>query len=65
MARSLVAEPITSPWMTRDETAAYARVHPLTIDNMAADGRLKAYYLGPRVKRFHRADIDAAFGRSA
>jgi excisionase family DNA binding protein len=45
--------------MTRQGVAGYLGVDIQTIDNMAADGRLKKYSLG-RIVRFHRDEVDAA-----
>jgi len=40
--------------------AEYLGVSVRTVRNMLADGRLKAYTLGPRVVRIRLSDIDAA-----
>jgi excisionase family DNA binding protein len=54
-----VADTHSTPWMTRQDVARYFGVDIQTIDNMAADGRLKKYALG-RIVRFHRDEVDAA-----
>lgn len=42
------------------ETAEYLGVTTRTVSQMIADGRLRAYRLGPRVIRLRRGEIDAA-----
>ena len=46
--------------MTAADVAAYLNTTNKTIWNMVADGRLKAYRLGPRIVRFRRSEVDAA-----
>jgi excisionase family DNA binding protein len=49
-----------SPYVTQVEAAEYLGVTDRTIRQMIADGRLKAYDLGPRVVRLRLDEIDAA-----
>jgi excisionase family DNA binding protein len=51
----------TRQWLTRAEVATEFGVSPRCVDSMRADGRLTAYQLGPRVVRFKRSEVDAAF----
>jgi excisionase family DNA binding protein len=44
--------------MTRAGVAEYLDVNLQTVDNMAADGRLKKHKMG-RIVRFHRDEVDA------
>jgi excisionase family DNA binding protein len=52
--------PASPPDMTAADVAAYLNTTNKTIWNMVADGRLKAYRLGPRIVRFRRSEVDAA-----
>jgi excisionase family DNA binding protein len=63
LAKSLLPQATKSPWLNPGQTAVYLGVDPLTVYNMTKDGRLKAYYLGNRVVRYHLDDINAALGR--
>jgi hypothetical protein len=47
-------------WANTQQTADYLGVTPRAVRLMDADGRLTAYYLGSRVKRFDLDEIDAA-----
>lgn len=46
-----------SPWMTRDEAAAYLRRGIRTIDKLVEKGRLRPYYFDDR-PTFRQQDID-------
>ena len=48
------------PNMSVAQTAEYLGVTTRTVQQMIADGRLRAYRLGPRIVRLRRNDIDAA-----
>ncbi len=49
-----------SPWLTREEAAAYARVTAGTVDRWARDGKITKYRVtGTRSVRFLRTEIDA------
>jgi excisionase family DNA binding protein len=48
------------PNLSIGDAAEYLGVTTRTIQQMVADGRLRAYRLGPRVVRLRRDDIDAA-----
>ena len=50
---------LQTPWLTRQGVAEYLVIDTQTVDNMAADGRLRKHALG-RVVRFHRHEVDAA-----
>jgi excisionase family DNA binding protein len=50
----------SAPDMTIQDVADYLNTTNKTVYNMVADGRLRAYRLGPRIVRFRRSDIDAA-----
>jgi excisionase family DNA binding protein len=52
--------PSDPPNMTVQAAAAYYGVDVKTVRNMIADGRLRAYYLGPRILRLRRSEIEAA-----
>jgi excisionase family DNA binding protein len=47
-------------YMSVLDTAEYLKVTPRAIRSMIADGRLRAYKLGPRIIRLRRDEIDAA-----
>jgi excisionase family DNA binding protein len=49
-----------SPFVTQVEAAEYLGVTDRTIRQMIADGRLRAYQLGPRVIRLRLDEIEAA-----
>jgi excisionase family DNA binding protein len=49
-----------SPWLTRQEAAAYLRVCPETLDTMVKAGCLRAHRAGSRILRFRREDLDQA-----
>jgi excisionase family DNA binding protein len=49
-----------SPYVTQAEAAEYLGLTDRTIRAMIADGRLKAYKLGPRVLRLRLDEIDSA-----
>lgn len=52
-----------SPWMLRPEAAAYARVHPVTLDRARKRGELTASRVGGNGRyRYHRADLDRWLG---
>lgn len=53
------------PNMTVQNVADYLGVTPKTVFTMIADGRLRAYKLGPRVLRLRRSEVDAALTPSA
>jgi len=46
--------------MSIADSATYLGVTTRTVQQMIADGRLRAYRLGPRIVRLRRGDIDAA-----
>lgn len=48
------------PDMSISDVAAYLAVTTRTVQQMIADGRLRAYRLGPRIVRLRRDDIDGA-----
>jgi excisionase family DNA binding protein len=48
------------PDMTLKDVATYLGLSTRTVRQMVADGRLKAYRLGPKVIRFRRSEVDAA-----
>ena len=49
----------SSPWMTRADVAAYARLSVPTISRAIRAGRLRAYRIaGGRAVRLHRMDVD-------
>ena len=49
----------SSPWMTRADVAAYARLSVPTISRAIRAGRLRAYRIaGGRAIRLHRDDLD-------
>ncbi len=49
-----------SPFVTQVEADEYLGVTDRTIRQMIADGRLRAYQLGPRVIRLRLDEIEAA-----
>lgn len=52
--------PIESPWMTTNETAAYARCHVNTVNKAARSGELRGSQTGRSGKwLFHREAVDA------
>ncbi len=56
----------TSPWLTRDEAAAWAKVGKSTICRWVDAGIIKTYKIKPAgkgrgVTRFKAADLDALF----
>lgn len=53
-----VPPPTVSPWLTREETAAYLRVGPRTVDRLARDGLLTRFHLR-RSPRYRRAEVAA------
>jgi excisionase family DNA binding protein len=42
------------------QAAEYLGCTPMSVRNMLADGRLRAYTLGPRIVRIRLSEIDAA-----
>jgi excisionase family DNA binding protein len=50
----------SAPNMSIADSATYLGVTTRTVQQMIADGRLRAYRLGPRVVRLRPDDIDAA-----
>jgi excisionase family DNA binding protein len=57
---------VSPPNMSVADAAEYLGVTTRTVQQMIADGRLRAYRLGARVVRLRRDEIDAAlepFGR--
>lgn len=48
-------------WVNEKQAATHMGVHPRTVRIMKADGRITAYYLGPRIMRYDLNEIDAAF----
>lgn len=48
---------LTSPWLNRDQAAAYLQVSTSTLDNMRGKGALKTYWLGD-TPRFKRSELD-------
>jgi excisionase family DNA binding protein len=46
--------------MSIQDTAVYMGLSERCVRMMIADGRLKAYMLGPRVIRLRQSEIDAA-----
>lgn len=58
---AIIAE--QSPWYTRAEAAAYAKVHPETLDEARRSGVLSASRAGGSGRfRYHRADLDVWCG---
>ena len=51
---------LADPFITIEETAELLRVTDRTIRHMIADGRLKAYHLGPRIIRFRLSEVESA-----
>lgn len=49
-----------SGYVTPEEAAEYLAVSPRTLRRMAAEGKVRAHRLGPRLVRYARADLDAA-----
>jgi excisionase family DNA binding protein len=47
-----------SPWLTREQAAAYVHVSPRTLDRYRREGRVRAEYVVGR-PLFHRDDLDA------
>lgn len=56
---------VSAPDMTVADVAEYLGVNTKTGRNMIADGRLRAYTLGPRILRLRRSDVDAALEPTA
>lgn len=52
-----------SPWMTRDEAAAYLRRGVRTIDKLREKGRLRPYYFDGR-PCYSASDLDAMVKQS-
>lgn len=51
---------ITSPWLTREEAAAYLKVNERTLDRYRQDGHVQAHKLaGTQSIRYRRDDLDA------
>jgi|WetSurMetagenome_2_1015567.scaffolds.fasta_scaffold15171_2 excisionase family DNA binding protein len=52
---------VDTEWMTREEAAAYLRVHPATLDRYVRLKIVKRYQVrGLDKRRFRREDLDAA-----
>jgi hypothetical protein len=52
-----------SPWLTRAEAAAYAKVHPETLDQARRCGAVVASRAGGTGRfRYHRVDLDRWLG---
>lgn len=51
-----------SPWLTVEEAADHLRVSVVTIRRWTAKGLLKSYPLGPRMRRWKKADLDLSLG---
>jgi excisionase family DNA binding protein len=52
-----------SPWLTRAEAAAYAKVHPDTLDVARRRGTINASRAGGNGRyRYHRTDLDRWLG---
>jgi hypothetical protein len=52
-----------SPWLTRAEAAAYAKIHPETLDEARRRGAVAASRAGGTGRyRYHRADLDRWIG---
>jgi excisionase family DNA binding protein len=50
---------ITSPWLTLDEAAGYAKVSTATITRARKSGALRGYRVqGKKLWRFNVADLD-------
>ena len=49
-----------APALSVADVAKYLGVSSRTVRNMIADGRLRAYTLGPRILRLRRSEVDAA-----
>ncbi|SHT00453.1 DNA binding domain-containing protein [Mycobacteroides abscessus subsp. abscessus] len=47
-------------YITQGEAADILGVHECTVRRMAADGRLKAYRVGPRMIRLRLDEVEAA-----
>lgn len=60
MTRKDVRTPNRRGYITQAEAAEYIGVTDRTIRNMIADGRLKAYTLGPHVIRLRLDEVEAA-----
>jgi len=61
--RDAAAAAERSPWLTRAEAAAYAKVHPETIDQARRDAKLVASRAGGTGRfRYHRMDVDRWVG---
>jgi excisionase family DNA binding protein len=57
---------VTSPWLTLDEAAAYAKLSKASITRARKSGSLRGYRVqGKKLWRFHVADLDAWLGRAA
>jgi excisionase family DNA binding protein len=54
------AAPGGKPDMTIGDVADHYGVTKKTVRNMIADGRLRAYRLGPRIIRFRLNEVEAA-----
>jgi excisionase family DNA binding protein len=48
-------------WASTQQVAVYLGVTDRTVRLMADDGRLKKYYLGPKLVRYDLNEVDAAF----
>jgi excisionase family DNA binding protein len=55
-----VSKTASPPNLSIADAATYLGVTTRTVQQMIADGRLRAYRLGPRIVRLRRDDIDAA-----
>jgi excisionase family DNA binding protein len=51
---------VSPPNMSVADVAEYLGVTTRTVQMMLADGRLRAYRLGPRIVRLRRDEVDAA-----
>lgn len=50
---------LTSPWLTLDEAAAYAKLSPATITRARKAGGLRGYKVqGKKLWRFNVTDVD-------
>ncbi len=52
--------PADPPNLTINYVAEHFNVTTRTVQNMIADGRLKAYHLGPRIVRLRLSEVEAA-----
>jgi len=51
------ASDLTAELLTIAEAAKLLKVSPATLHRWLKDGRLRAYHVGPRAVRVHRADL--------